>query len=109
MISLEEATQGFAAVGSEPRLEVLLCLIRAGQPGLYFADIQERTGVPASTLSHHLRFLTAARLIVQERQGRQTLNTPNFDQLAGLSEFLLSQCCIDQSATENSISEGTRP
>lgn len=106
MISLEEAAQGFAAVGSEPRLEVLLCLIRAGEPGLYFADIQERTGVPASTLSHHLRFLAAAGLIIQQRQGRQTLSTPNFEQLAGLSEFLLSQCCIDQSSVNDTLNQG---
>ncbi len=95
MLAIEEAAQGFAAVGSEPRIEVLLCLVRAGEAGLLFGDIQERTGIPPSTLSHHLRFLAAAGLVVQERQGRQTVNRPDFDRLRDLSTFLLARCCAD--------------
>ncbi len=100
MLTLEEAAQGFAAVGSEPRMAVLLCLVRAGGDGLLFGEIQQRTGVPASTLSHHLRFLAAAGLIVQERNGRQTLSRPDFDRLRALSTFLLAQCCADQQQAE---------
>ena len=59
MLAIEEAAQGFAAVGSEPRLEVLLALVRAGHGGLTVGEIQERVGLPASTLAHHLRFLAA--------------------------------------------------
>jgi len=33
-IDLEQAALGFAAAGSEPRLEVLLALVRAGEDGL---------------------------------------------------------------------------
>ncbi len=96
MISLEEAAAGFAAVGSEPRMEVLLCLIRAGAGGLPFGEIQTRTGVPASTLAHHLRFLAAAGLVIQTREGRQTISRPDYGRLRSLSDFLLAQCCIDE-------------
>jgi hypothetical protein len=34
MISKREAAKGYAAVGSEPRLDVLLLLIKAGEEGL---------------------------------------------------------------------------
>ena len=44
----EEAAQGFAAMGSEARLQVLRCLIRAGQEGLTVSEIQERTGIAPS-------------------------------------------------------------
>lgn len=98
MLTPEEAAQGFAAVGSEPRMGVLLCLVRAGEGGLTFGDIQERTGFPASTLSHHLRFLAAAGLIVQTRDGRQTISRPDFDRLRALSTFLLANCCADDPA-----------
>ena len=74
MLSLEEAAQGFAAVGSESRLEVLLALVRSGREGLTVGDIQEGVGIPASTLAHHLRFLAAAGLIDQERAGRTVVN-----------------------------------
>lgn len=92
---MEEAAAGFAAVGSEPRMEVLLCLIRSGSDGLPFREIRQRTGAPASTLSHHLRFLAAAGLITQTRDGRQTISRPDFGRLQSLSDFLLTQCCAD--------------
>ena len=53
-MQLEEAAQGFAAVGSEPRLEVLLALVKAGHQGLSIGTIGERLGIPLSTLAHHL-------------------------------------------------------
>lgn len=96
MLAMEEAAQGFAAVGSEPRIEVLLCLVRAGEAGLAFGQIQARTGMPPSTLLHHLRFLAAAGLVTQERRGRQTISRPAFDRLRALSTFLLAQCCADE-------------
>ena len=93
MLSIEEACQGFAAAGSEPRMGVLLAIVQAGDDGLFFGEIADRTGIPASTLSHHLRFLEAAKLITQERQGRQTVNRPNFERLEQLSGYLLANCC----------------
>lgn len=95
-ISLEEAAQGFAAAGSEPRLEVLLTLVRAGYDGLSVGDIQERMAIPPSTLAHHLRFLAAAGLIVQEKQGRTVINRANFDHIEALAGFLLRECCADE-------------
>ena len=93
--ALEEAAQGFAAVGSEPRLEVLLALVRAGEGGLTVGEVQERLGVPASTLAHHLRFLAAAGLIEQEKQGRAVVNRAAFERIEALAAFLLSECCAE--------------
>ena len=95
MLALEEAAQGFAAVGSEPRLDVLLTLVRAGTDGLTVGEIQERVGLPASTLAHHLRFLAAGGLIEQERQGRTVINRAAFERIEDLAGFLLRECCAD--------------
>ena len=95
MLALEEAAQGFAAVGSEPRLEVLLTLVRAGHEGLTVGEIQERVGLPASTLAHHLRFLTAGGLIEQQKRGRAVINTAAFEHVEALAAFLLCECCAD--------------
>lgn len=90
-----EAAQGFSAMGSESRLEVLQALVRAGNAGLRVGDIQERTGIAASTLAHHLKFLSAANLIVQRKQGRVIMNTANFDYLNSLAGFILENCCTE--------------
>lgn len=90
------AAQGFAAMGSESRLEVLRTLVKAGENGLLVGAIQERTGIPASTLAHHLKFLTSAKLIIQDKQGRTILNKANFTHLQTLAGFILDECCSDQ-------------
>lgn len=90
-----EAAQGFSAMGSESRLEVLQALVRAGNAGLRVGDIQERTGIAASTLAHHLKFLAAANLIVQRKQGRVIMNTANFEYLTSLAGFILENCCTE--------------
>jgi ArsR family transcriptional regulator, arsenate/arsenite/antimonite-responsive transcriptional repressor len=97
MIAIEEAAQGFAAAGSEPRLAVLLVLVRAGQGGLTVGEIQERLGIPASTLAHHLKFLAAAGLVEQEKQGRTIVNRAAYARLQTLANFLLTECCSEPS------------
>lgn len=92
---IEEAAQGFAAVGSEARLQVVLALVRAGDPGLSIGAIQERVDMPASTLAHHIRFLAAAGLIIQEKQGREIINRADFGRMEALAHYLLSECCAD--------------
>jgi len=100
-INLTTASQGFAAVGSEPRLEVVLTLVRAGPGGLTIGEIQERLNIPASTLAHHVRFLTAAGLVTQEKQGRAVINRAAYDQLEALAAFLMRECCQDASGNKH--------
>lgn len=103
MLTLEEATQGFAAVGSEPRLEVLLTLVRAGLDGLTVGEIQQRVGLPASTLAHHLRFLAAGGLVEQERQGRAVFNRAAYERIEELAAFLLRECCAEAEPTRGAV------
>ena len=94
-LALEEAAQGFAACGSEPRLTVLRLLVRAGAEGLTVGEVQERSGLPASTLAHHLGFLAAGGLVEQERRGRIVINRAAYRRLEALAAFLLEECCVD--------------
>jgi DNA-binding transcriptional ArsR family regulator len=89
------AAQGFAAAGSEPRLLVLRVLVRAGEKGLTISEIQHRTGLPASTLAHHLKFLAAGELILQMKQGRTVHNRANYTRIEALAAFLMHECCAD--------------
>ncbi|UWQ90688.1 metalloregulator ArsR/SmtB family transcription factor [Aliisedimentitalea scapharcae] len=92
----EMAAQGFAAMGSEARLKVLRTLIRAGHAGLTVGEIQDRTGIAPSTLAHHLKFLSGADLVDQEKSGRQVINRARFTQLEALAGFILNECCQDE-------------
>ncbi|MGI1668714.1 MAG: metalloregulator ArsR/SmtB family transcription factor [Neptuniibacter sp.] len=100
MLDLSIASQGFAAAGSESRLSVLRVLIRAGYSGLTVSEIQQRLEIPASTLAHHLKFLTAGELIIQEKHGRSVVNRANYEHIKALADFLLFECCIDSEEVE---------
>lgn len=89
------AADGFAAMGSNARLEVLQRLVRAGEGGLVVSEIQAQLGIPASTLSHHLKFLAAADLITQTKTGRSIVVQANYSHLHALADFILAACCLD--------------
>ncbi len=94
------ATQGFSAIGSEPRMEVLQTLVKAGEDGLLVGEIQQRTGIPASTLAHHLKFLASAGLVRADKNGRTITNRANFEHLQALAAFILEECCADMEASK---------
>ena len=77
-------------------LEVLQALVRAGEGGLLVGDIQQRIDIPASTLTHHLKFLKSADLIQQAKDGRAIINRANYSHLKELASFILEECCVDE-------------
>lgn len=99
MISYEQAARAFAAAGSEPRLQVLNILVRAGEAGLTVGEIQKKLEIPASTMAHHLKFMAVAGLITQIKQGREVINRADFDHIELLAAFLLHECCVDAAMT----------
>lgn len=105
-MDLEVAAQGFAALGSEARLQVVLTLVKAGRSGLTVGDIQERTGMAASTLAHHLKFLSSGGLIEQEKDGRSVINRAAFDHLQALADYIMRECCADEACT-TALMQGT--
>lgn len=95
-LSLIRAASTFAALGSEQRLTVMRTLVRAGPEGLTIGELGSRAGVTGSTLTHHMKILAQAGLVTQARKGRQIICAAvAYDELRGLSEFLLRECCAD--------------
>lgn len=93
---LTHAASGFAALGSEQRLTVLLALVRAGPAGMSIGALGEATGVTGSTLTHHMKILAAAGLVEQARQGRSIICAAiAYERVRNLSHFLLTECCAD--------------
>ncbi|MDJ1157617.1 metalloregulator ArsR/SmtB family transcription factor [Chelatococcus sp. SYSU_G07232] len=94
-MKLEQAARQLEALGKPTRLEVYRTLVRAGPNGLPVGRIQERLGIPASTLSHHLHRLILTGLVTQERQATTLICRANFPAMNELLGFLADQCCAD--------------
>lgn len=99
-VGAADVAAAFAALGSEVRLNILRVLVRAGPEGLPVGAIQDRIGIAASTLSHHVRALTQAGVLVQRREGRVLNCQADFDRISALAGFLSSECCVDADAAQ---------
>lgn len=100
-IDVTEAATSFAALGSEQRLQVLKVLVRAGPQGLPIGELGARAGVTGSTLTHHMKLLSAAGLVRQVRDGRRIICIgAAFERMQILSDFLLQECCADSEQSE---------
>lgn len=106
-LNLTRAASTFAALGSEQRLAVLRVLVRAGPDGLSIGELGERSGITGSTLTHHMKILSAAGLVQQVREGRRIICiAAAYDQMKTLSQFLLSECCADAAAPDERHDHG---
>ena len=84
-----------AALGSEVRLELFRRLIRAGSEGLSVTGLQRSSGIPPSTLGHHIKALVATGLVSQVQFGRELICRAEYADIRRLSSFLLTECCAD--------------
>ncbi|MEO1252718.1 MAG: metalloregulator ArsR/SmtB family transcription factor [Pseudomonadota bacterium] len=91
----ETAAKVFASLGNAHRVGVLRLLVRAGADGLNVTALRQRTGLPPSTMAHHLRMLADAGLIEQERQGRDLISRAAYKAIRQLNDFLMKDCCKD--------------
>lgn len=87
------AVDALGALAHETRLAVFRMLVVAGPDGLIAGDIAARTGVPPSTLSHHLSTLERAGLAQSERASRQIHYRADFAGMQRLLTFLMRDCC----------------
>ena len=71
--------------------------MRAGPKGLAIGELGERTGITGSTLTHHMKLLSAAGLVDQVKDGRRIICiAAAFERVKVMSEFLLKECCADR-------------
>jgi ArsR family transcriptional regulator, arsenate/arsenite/antimonite-responsive transcriptional repressor len=94
-MNVEQAAKQLEALGNTTRLQVYRTLVRAGEAGLPVGQIQERLGIPGSTLSHHLQRLLLTGLVTQERQATTLICRANYPAMNGLIGFLADECCAD--------------
>jgi ArsR family transcriptional regulator, arsenate/arsenite/antimonite-responsive transcriptional repressor len=85
--------QSLAALAQPFRLRVFRALVIAGTAGSTPSVLSEQLAIPATTLSFHLKELTHAGLISQEREGRNLVYKAAFEQMTQLMSYLLENCC----------------
>jgi DNA-binding transcriptional ArsR family regulator len=95
----ELAAKRLAELGHHTRLSIFRYLVRVGHQGAPVGQIQNKLGIPGSTLSHHINRLVSAGLIRQVRESRTLYCVPQFDVLQELVDFLQAECCIDEGSS----------
>ena len=92
------SAQRFAALGAEPRLQILRLLMAAHPTGLVVSEVQEELGIPGSTLSHHLEKLKQVGLVTVRRDGTYLWYAAQTEALREVLDFLYEECCTRSSA-----------
>ena len=94
-----DVVRSLAALAQEVRLRVFRALVVAGPAGLTPGDLAAQLEVAPNTLSFHLKELSHAGLISQERQGRNLIYRAAFDTMNALLAYLTENCCEGQGCT----------
>ena len=94
-MKLEQAASQLEALGNATRLNIYRILVRAGTDGLPVGSVQERLGIPASTLSHHCKRLVETGLVSQERQATTLICRAEYPAMQALIGYLADECCAD--------------
>ncbi|MCH8887345.1 MAG: helix-turn-helix transcriptional regulator [SAR324 cluster bacterium] len=89
----QSAANCMEALGNTTRLEIFRLLVRAGPNGAPVGRLQQRLGIPASTLSHHIARLVRVGLVSQERQSRVLICRAEYARMDALLGFLGAECC----------------
>ncbi|GLK73490.1 helix-turn-helix transcriptional regulator [Ancylobacter dichloromethanicus] len=103
-MKLEQASRQLEALGNPTRLQIYRTLVRAGHSGLAVGGLQERIGIAASTLSHHLKRLVDTGLVTQERQATTLICRAHYPAMHALIGYLADECCAD---AEDVVAEST--
>ena len=104
-MKLEKASAQLEALGNPVRLQIYRLLVRAGVEGLSVGAIQDKLGVPASTLSHHVRKLVDTGLVTQERQATTLVCRAQYTVMTSLIGYLSDECCADGSCPPRSTAK----
>jgi DNA-binding transcriptional ArsR family regulator len=89
----EQVIEGLGALAHPVRLRVFRALVVAGQAGLTPATLQASLGIPATTLSFHLKDLSRSGLATVERSSRHLIYRAAYDRMNGLIAYLTAHCC----------------
>ena len=89
----QDVVRSLAALAQPVRLQVFRALVVRGVTGLTPGAMADGLDIPANTLSFHLKELTHAGLVTQERASRNIIYRAAFDRMNTLLGYLTENCC----------------
>ena len=89
----KDVVRSLAALAQPIRLQVFRALVVRGDTGLTPGTMAEALNIPANTLSFHLKELTFAGLVTQERASRHIIYRAAYDHMNALLGYLTENCC----------------
>ena len=89
----------FAALAHPRRVDILKLLLGRMERGTTFGGLAKDTGLPPSTLTHHLKEMELAGVITRTASGRSTMIALDLETLRQILATLSEICCpvTDQS------------
>jgi DNA-binding transcriptional ArsR family regulator len=91
--NLERHAAQLSALGHPQRLAILRFVVQGDPEGTPAGEIQAHVDLPASTLSHHLKRLTAANLLIGRTEGTFIYYRADVTALRALTTYLWEDCC----------------
>lgn len=88
-----EVITALGALAHPIRLQVFRALVVSGPAGLTPGVMHEALGIPAPTLSFHLKELSNAGLAVAQRIGRNLVYRAAYDRMNSVLAYLTANCC----------------
>ncbi|HEU4459950.1 MAG TPA: helix-turn-helix domain-containing protein [Methylibium sp.] len=88
-----EIVRSLSALAHPVRLRVFRALVVAGREGMLPGTMAEGLGIPANTLSFHLKELAHAGLVTQERASRNIIYRAAFSHMNAVLGYLTENCC----------------
>jgi DNA-binding transcriptional ArsR family regulator len=90
---LERHAEQLGALGHPVRLQILRFVVQAGPEGAAAGAVQAHVGLPASTLSHHLKRLVEAEVLSTRTEGTYHFYTAQYAALRALTSYVWEDCC----------------
>ncbi|MBL8200766.1 MAG: helix-turn-helix transcriptional regulator [Chromatiales bacterium] len=100
-----DAAIALSALAHDKRLEIFRLLVKRGPEGYAAGVIAGKLGIPAPTLSFHIKELDRAGLVGARQDGRFIHYSANFVAMRKLVDFLTDHCCslADESCTTDCL------
>ena len=89
----KDIVKALAALAQPNRLQIFRALVVTGKEWATPGVLADALGVPAATLSFHLKELMHADLVTQKRMGRNLIYRAQFDRMNAVLAYLTDNCC----------------
>ena len=105
----DQVVKALGALAQPVRLKVFRALVVTGRQGLTPGTIAQGLGIPQNTLSFHLKELTSAGLVTQERSSRNIVYRAAYERMNEVLGYLTDNCCAGPACAVDSTSCTSSP